>query len=382
MLALSSAHALQTGWELVPVTEDLKQPLAIRFLESSGQAFVAQRTGEVVRIDLGTQETVETVLDIADEVSLSRDGGLLGIEFDSRTKQLFFQYTREPEPGVIETVLERLFLAEEPPLRQPIFAVSQVDGRHNGSDLHFGPDGMLYVALGDGGGRNDPENNGQDVSTVSGAILRIDPYAPDTRGAKACALTNSAAIPDDNPFVATPGACPEIWAYGLRSPWRFSFDRTTLSMYIGDVGQEAYEEIHELPYGISGANLGWRCMEGNADAPGALDCNPPEHVPPILSLAHQNQPCDSIIGGYRYRGRMAFLWGVYVFGDFCTGQIYTATRYPDGWQLSNIIPLELPPFSLVSFGENADGDLFVVDINGTVFLLTNSEALFSNGFEP
>lgn len=368
------------SWFLEPVVEDLEQPLAMRFSTNSDTAYIAQRQGQIIRVSLESPESSEPILDLSDEVSLIRDGGLLGLELDNATNQLFIQFTRNSASGGLESVLERIDLSTDPPVRHPIFSVPQYDGRHNGTDLHFGHDGMLYIAMGDGGGRDDPMNNGQNPATVTGSILRIDPYAGSNPEVAVCVIGDRAGIPADNPFINTPGSCPEIWAYGLRSPWRFSFDRLTSTMYIGDVGQEAFDEVNQMTPSEAGVNFGWQCREGLNDTSDSTDCDAIDAMGPVLALPHQNAPCDSIVGGYRYRGQIPQLWGLYVFGDFCTGDVVTAAASPT-WSISVDLGIELEPFSLVSFAENADGELFLIDINGAVYRLSNSSFVFYGGFE-
>ncbi|MEM7275425.1 MAG: PQQ-dependent sugar dehydrogenase, partial [Actinomycetota bacterium] len=225
------------------------------------------------------------------------------------------------------------------------------------------PDGFLYWALGDGGSGGDPENNGQDRQTLLGSILRIDPAA--TTGEAAY------AVPADNPFVDDPDARDEIWTWGLRNPWRFSFDAETGDLWIADVGQNALEEITLLRQGEDragrGANLGWRIMEGDQLFDG--DEPPPGHVPPVFTYDHSNGRC-SITGGYTYRGDLnRALDGVYLFADFCTGEVFGLEAFADGRiSVANLL-LGRTPEQVIGFGEDADGELYLLEANGRVSLI-------------
>src|SRR5262249_49835320 len=227
----------------------------------------------------------------------------------------------------------------------------------NGGMLAFGPDGYLYVGLGDGGSAGDPWGNAQNRSVLLGKLLRLkvdgdEPYT----------------IPADNPWPhGEDQARPEIWAYGLRNPWRFSFDRATGDLYIADVGQNAYEEIDFQPAGSTGGqNYGWNIREA-AHCFQADSCQTSGLVEPISEYAH-DQGC-SIIGGYVYRGA-AFpaLQGLYIFGDYCSGRIWSLSRNTAGqWQQRKLLDSRL---SISSFGEDAAGELYVVDLGGAIYRVT------------
>jgi hypothetical protein len=232
-----------------------------------------------------------------------------------------------------------------------LLAVDQPYANHNGGGLRFGPDGYLYIGLGDGGSGGDPENRSQDLGTLLGKMLRIDvdhgsPYA----------------IPPSNPFLAWPGARPEIWAYGLRNPWRFSFDRLTGDLFIGDVGQNAWEEIDvQLAASGGGQNYGWRRMEGPACYNPSTGCNDGSLVLPILYYPH-SAGC-SVTAGFRYRGaRSPALNGLYLYGDYCTGRIWEG--WPTGgggWASAQVVDT---PYTISTFGEDAAGDLYLADYAG------------------
>lgn len=309
-------------------------------------------------------------LDIGDKVNASGlERGLLGLAFHPNyavNGHFYVNYTAPSGSSGSKTVIERYTLSQHPDRADGdsavvILEIEQPDAIHNGGMMAFGPDGYLYVATGDGGPGNDPENRAQSLDTLLGKILRIDvdsdfPYA----------------IPEDNPFVGVAGARDEIWAYGLRNPWRFSFDRMTGDMYIGDVGERAREEINFEPFSSPGGNnYGWRVREGSICRPGQDACELPDAVEPIYE--YEKLITASVTGGYVYRGTAIPEWeGHYFFGDFTNGKIWSfrfdgaeVTDFSD-WSGPLRAPVLLPSYS--SFGEDADGELYVVDyLSGGVY---------------
>jgi glucose/arabinose dehydrogenase len=229
---------------------------------------------------------------------------------------------------------------------------------HNAGLLLFGPDGDLYVGVGDGGAKAEPRGNSQKLDTLLGKILRLD---VDREGDG-----RAYAIPADNPFAAQPGARPEIWAYGLRNPWRFSFDRATGDLYVADVGLWMAEEIDVQPAGDRGGeNYGWNVMEGDiCRAPGDDgDCATDGFTPPVFAYHHG--PECAVIGGYVYRGEaVPALNGWYLFGDLCSGRIKGLSRSDGGWAAFN---LTKTPLAITSFGEDAAGELYVTDLDGGLY---------------
>lgn len=243
----------------------------------------------------------------------------------------------------------------DPESAQPVLSVADPYPNHNGGLLLFGHDGMLYVGLGDGGSGGDPEGNGQNRAALLGKILRID-------------VANSSAdepyaIPPDNPFVGEAGTRPEIWAYGLRNPWRFSFDRATGDLFIGDVGQGDLEEVDFLAAGQGGANFGWDVMEGS-QCFSEDDCSTEGLIAPIAEYDHEFG-C-SVTGGYVYRGPSApALSGVYLFADYCSGNLWGLGRDASGeWTMSEPIETGL---TVSSFGEDAAGEIYVTDLKGGLY---------------
>jgi glucose/arabinose dehydrogenase len=238
--------------------------------------------------------------------------------------------------------------------------VSQPFPNHNGGDIEFGPDGFLYVALGDGGSGGDPEGNGQDTSALLGKVLRLDP-TPDEGGY---------AIPPDNPFADGEGGAPEVWLYGVRNPWRFTFDSATGDLWVADVGQDAFEEINLLlaTGGFDagkGDNLGWNEMEATHSFEGGD--NPPGAVLPIFEYG-RDDGC-SITGGYLYRGEdIPGLSGVYLFADYCSPGIRGLQM--DGGTVIDERTWDLPVEQLQSFGQGDDGEVYLLLASGPVLKLT------------
>jgi len=233
--------------------------------------------------------------------------------------------------------------------------IAQPYSNHNGGDLAFGPDGYLYIGSGDGGSANDPQNNAQDLQSLLGKMLRIDVRAADPVGGRPY------AIPPSNPLAGRADARPEIWAYGLRNPWRFAFDRATGDLYIADVGQNTIEEVNFQPADSPGGeNYGWRPLEGTR--PTELDPVPDGTTPPVAEYTHAEGGC-SVTGGYVYRGgALPALVGRYFFGDYCSGTIWVLTRDAAGvWQRE---VFGQAGFQISAFGEDEAGELYVLSHRG------------------
>ena len=236
--------------------------------------------------------------------------------------------------------------------------VNQPFDNHNGGQLAFGPDGFLYIGLGDGGSEGDPQGNGQNLQTLLGKILRIDVDG-------AFAPGKQYAIPADNPFTP-PSGLPEIWAYGLRNPWRFSFDRVTGKLFAGDVGQDSSEEVDII---TKAGNFGWNKMEASHCYPPGSSCSTAGLILPIMEYAHNANGGEAIIGGFVYRGSaIAGLAGAHVFGDLSRGHIWAGVQDSSGsWSQTLVLNHNL---TVSSFGQDAAGELYVVDYgNGAVLRL-------------
>lgn len=328
---------------------------------ATGDLYLAERAGQVVHVDPATGD-LTTIVDISADVTDGRESGLLGIAFSPDGDRLYLSYS---DLDNVTTTVEFPFVDGEvdPAGQRMVFRQEQPFGNHNGGNIAFGPDGYLYIGLGDGGSGGDPLGSGQDLSTTLGAILRIDPLAD-------CASTDCVdgayAIPADNPFVGGEGV-PEIWAFGVRNPWRFSFDTDTGDLWVGDVGQNSVEEVTFLPSPDAGrgANLGWALMEANAPFRGGSA--PPDHVGPIVEYANDGTNC-SVTGGFVYRGEgIPFLDGVYLYGDYCAGNVLGVRQ--SGGEVAEELDLGLNAGEnqLASFGQDADGEVYVLTLGGTLY---------------
>jgi glucose/arabinose dehydrogenase len=335
----------------------LKQPLAIAVRPDDPALYVAEKVGRVVAVEDGAEP--RTVLNLVGQVSLGTEQGLLGLAFSPNGRFLYVNFTdTNGDTRVTEFAFDQD--GADPASRRNVLFVAQPFSNHNGGALAFGPDGYLYVALGDGGGGGDPFSNGQSLSTPLGKILRISPRP--SRG-------RPYGIPPDNPFVDTPDARPEIWDYGLRNPWRFSFDRETGDLWIGDVGQSTVEEVDVDPSGSGGGlNYGWNLFEGSQ--PFAGD-NRAGLTMPIYEYPSAEANC-SVTGGYVYRGSaIPDLVGAYVFGDYCRGSLEAFV--PRQGRATGHRFLGPHVDGLASFGEDAAGELYVCSLAGQVFRLVPGE---------
>ncbi|MFF1381557.1 PQQ-dependent sugar dehydrogenase [Streptomyces sp. NPDC058308] len=314
-----------------------------------GTVWIAERAG-TVRM-LGKQGLSEPVLDISGETTTDGERGLLGIAFDKKYAHFYISFTNLEGTSTIDEFAVRGGKIQ-PKTRRTVLTQTQPYPNHNGGDIKFGPDGYLYIAFGDGGSGGDPHGNGQNLDTLLGKLLRIDP-----RGGKPY------AIPKDNPFVGDPKAKGEIWAYGLRNPWRFSFDAGTGDLLIGDVGQSAWEEIDWAPAkSRGGENYGWSRMEGTH--PFREGTEPANHVPPVHEYDRTGLGC-SVTGGYVYRGKaIPALRGQYLFSDYCDGTV-RALRMKDG-KVTGVSDLGVNGGEVVSFVQGRGGELYVLDIGGAV----------------
>jgi glucose/arabinose dehydrogenase len=331
----------------------LEQPLGMAVREGDSALYVAQKTGKVVAIRAARTVDKVPVLDLSDEVSLGGEQGLLGLAFAPGGRELYVNYTDTNGDTHVTGFAMRGDRAD-PATRRDILVVEQPYSNHNGGNLVFGPDGFLYVGLGDGGSGGDPHGNGQSLSTLLGKMLRIDPQ-----------LSGEAPfrVPADNPFVGRADARPAIWAYGLRNPWRHSFDRLTGDLWIGDVGQTEWEEVDVQPAGSSGGeNYGWNILEGSHPFFGD---ELPDGVAPIYEYSHAEGGC-TVIGGYVYRGEaIPELSGAYLFGDLCIGEI-EALSVENG-RVTGHRALGPVVENLSSFGEDADGELYAMSLSGGVY---------------
>ncbi len=339
------------------VSEGFEQPVQLTNAgDGSGRLFVVGRHGTIQILD-GESIQQTPFLDIGNLVSTGgSEQGLLGLAFHPgyrNTGRFFVNYTDRDGDTVIA---EYRVSAEDPDRADPeavkiVLTYDQPFRNHNGGMVAFGPDGYLYIGTGDGGSGGDPQGNGQKLSVFLGKMLRIDVDSDDPY-----------AVPPDNPFVGESDALPEIWAYGLRNPWRYSFDRETGDLYIADVGQNRIEEVSFQPVGSRGGeNYGWNITEGSRCFVPGGNCDKSVLVLPIAEYDHA-EGC-SITGGYVYRGKSeTALWGHYVFADYCSGRIWTSVRSADGgWTTTERLVTGL---SISSFGEDETGEIYFTDLGG------------------
>jgi hypothetical protein len=362
--------------ELVQVVSGLSTTTGITHAgDGSGRLFVVEKPGRIRIVEDGILVGT-SFLDITGIVrDTNFEQGLLGLAFDpdySTNGDFYVYYTRSDSATVIAH-----YNATPPSSNTAsttgtvLWVQPQPQSNHNGGQLAFGPDGHLYAAVGDGGEQGDPNDYAQNPLTWLGKILRIsvdgaDPYT----------------VPGDNPFVGDPNGLDEIWHTGLRNPWRFSFDRLNGDLFIGDVGYGAREEIdHQPASSPGGENWGWRCFEGTLDR-NIGGCGPAgDYDMPILEYTHSGGRC-SVTGGFRYRGASSpGLWGAYLFGDWCTGDVW-AGIYDDVGGTWSTVDLDFPQGlgGLTTFGEDEDGEVYLAS-GGTVYRFQEVGSIFADGFE-
>jgi len=330
-----------------------ESPLGLVVRPGDPALYIVEQAGRIVTAD------GSVVLDIRPEVGAGGERGLLGLAFHPDANLLYVNYTDTAgDTHIVEFGFDAGTRRADPGSRRELLFVTQPYGNHNGGHLSFGPDGHLYAALGDGGSGGDPHNNAQSLDTLLGKLLRIDPTPSGGQ---------PYTVPGDNPFVRRQGARAEIWAYGLRNPWRFSFDRQTGDMWIGDVGQRSREEVDFQPAGPGGANYGWNIFEGSrrfreGDAP-------PDIVGPAYDYARDGGNC-AVTGGFVYRGSaIPRLAGRYVFGDYCRGELLALVD--QGGHFEGV-PTGGHVSELASFGQDHDGELYAVSLEGPVYRLDAS----------
>jgi glucose/arabinose dehydrogenase len=351
----------EATFNLVPiVTQGLQSPLYLTHAgDGSGQLFIVEQPGTIRIIDHGAlQET--PFLDVRDRVwTKGNEQGLLGLAFHPdhrRNGRFFINYNRREDGATVVAEYRRLgrSLQASAAAERILMVVSQPYLNHNGGMVAFGPDGYLYIGRGDGGSRGDPQNRAQNLHEWLGKILRIDvdrgqPYA----------------IPEGNPFAAG-GGRPEVFAFGIRNPWRFSFDRETGMLWLADVGQNKWEEVDLV---VAGGNYGWRIMEGTHCYNPDQGCSPEGLIFPIAEYGHEQGRC-SITGGYVYRGpSIHALRGTYVFGDYCSGELFALSASAN--RRTSTVPRVLmrTGFRISSFGEDEAGEVYVVDHKGGIYRL-------------
>lgn len=393
-------------------------PIAVRnAADGSGRIFIVQRNG-VVRVHKNGALLATPLVSIT--VSTAGERGLLGLAFhpnyDGVAERRFYLSYSSTSSGNPHALVEFQTTVGNPDVadvgtRREVISVPDYANNHNGGDMHFGPDGFLYWSIGDGGDQGDPSGFAQclwkkprDNTPANcapgagtnyyllGKILRIDPTTPTASAtAEMCAATEGQpagySIPPSNPMRASANTCDEIVHYGMRNPWRMSFDRATGDLYVADVGQGSWEETTLVPAGQLGRNLGWRCLEGVAAFP-----NPPcsyvfsdgfetqlaAYLMPFMTYSHANSRC-AISGGVRYRGPITGLTSTYVSGDACTGEIFFSTFNGGTWSpaIGSVSvwnsPIDFGFYDLVGFGEDEAGNLYIPSLaTGAVYVFTSA----------
>jgi len=353
----------QLNLTLVPYTSRVTNPVHITHAEDGSHRLFIVEQGGRIRIIKDQALVGNSFLDITNRVSCCGERGLLGLAFPPQYANKGHFYVNSTDASG-NTVVARYHVTTNPDVADPnseeiILSIAQPFANHNGGHLAFGPDGYLYIGMGDGGSRGDPLNNGQSLNTLLGKILRIDVESG----------TQPYAIPPTNPFVSMPAYRSEIWAFGLRNPWKFSFDRQTGDLYIGDVGQNTYEEINVQSVSSSGGeNYGWKVMEG-VHCYNASSCDQSGLTFPVVEYDH-SQGC-SVTGGVVYRGQQfPRLDSMYLYGDFCSGRIWGLIVL-NGYQGSS--QLLDSPLTISTFGEDEAGEVYVADYgSGTIYRVTDA----------
>jgi glucose/arabinose dehydrogenase len=369
--AVPEADASWPALELQLITAGLERPThAIHAGDGSGRLFVVEKAGRIVIVRDGTLQAAP-FLDISDRVNaLGSEQGLLSVAFppDYASKGYFYVNYTDSDG---DTVVARYRLAgadtpdqADPASEQVLLRVTQPYGNHNGGQIAFGPDGFLYIGMGDGGAAGDPQNYAQRPGELLGSMLRID---VETNPDEATYL-----VPPDNPFVDDPDYAPETWATGVRNPWRFSFDTATGDMYMADVGQNELEEINVQPASGGGENYGWRCFEGTAEFDfSAPPCDDPAFretlTMPVAEYSH-DLGC-SVTGGFVYRGEAyPALQGIYFYADYCSGRVWGMRQAGDTWETAQLLNTD---YRIATFGADEAGRVYILSIgSGELLELT------------
>jgi glucose/arabinose dehydrogenase len=361
-LLLMAPATVRADLAVKTVLTGLNNPVRLVAPVGDERLFVVERTGLIRVFDRdGTERG--TFIDLSSLTRVTNERGLLGLAFPpdyASTGRFYVNYTDDDAGSTTNSIIARYQVSPDPDIADAgsekiLLTLFQPASNHNGGHMEFGPDGMLYVGFGDGGGSGDPSNWAQNDQSLLGKMLRLDVSGPDAY-----------SIPPDNPFTGT-APLDEIWAKGLRNPWCFAFDQITGDLYIADVGQRLWEEIDVQPASSSGGeNYGWRLMEGNACFNPATNCNDGSLVLPVHEYDHGDGRC-SISGGYVYRGSaIPSESGSYFFADWCSGQIWTL-RWSEAGGVTNIrdrtaeLTAEVSLGGITSFGQDGLGELYVIE---------------------
>ncbi|MDQ3191015.1 MAG: PQQ-dependent sugar dehydrogenase [Bacteroidota bacterium] len=362
LFVLSDNTIVKAQINILSLAKGFKEPTSIAHANDS-RLFIVEKVGRIAIIDTNGNVNSNYFLEIESRVKSSGgEQGLLGLAFHpnfSNNGYFYVNYTDNDD----STTVSRFKISGQNPSQADanseivLLKIHQPFTNHNGGEIKFGPDGFLYIATGDGGGAGDPNNNAQNPLTMLGKILRIDVNQGAAYG-----------IPSSNPFVGTSDTLDEIWALGLRNPWRFSFDRLNNDLWIADVGQNAWEEINmHTSQSAGGKNYGWPCYEGDEPFNTSGCAVPSKYVFPIFTYENTGFSGDcSVTGGYMYRGeKYSNLSEHYFYGDYCSGKIWSINNNAGTWQNQYYGEFDL---NISSFGEDAKGELYVADLNqGEIF---------------
>jgi glucose/arabinose dehydrogenase len=409
-LAFSAYASPPPGLMLESIATGLNRPVAVRHAgDGKGRLFVVEQAGEIHIINSQGALLGTVFLDIVNRVQgASNEQGLLGLAFDPAYNDngyFYVNYTYNVSGSTNRTRVSRFSVSEADEdvanenSESIIIEIAQDFSNHNGGDIHFGPDGYLYIGMGDGGGGGDQNNRAQTLSasgseSLLGKVLRIDVHgtADEPPGVEKCGEVQNYKIPFQtdngqiaNPWLGDDDVCDEIWTYGWRNPWRWSFDRSTGDMFVGDVGQGSVEEISwQSASHDGGDNYGWNCKEGSSDFLETCAAEVPL-IDPILEYQHSSANGCSVTGGYVYRGAISAMQGDYIYSDYCNGHIWFADENGGDWSETLWLDTDYRPSA---FGEDEAGELYLVH-HGTAantgavyrFKLDVEESLFADGFE-
>ena len=328
--------------------------------DESGRIFVATRDGIIFYIEKDSNN-ISLFIDIREKIDqeLTGERGLLGFTFDQNyidNGYFYIYYIDFDGNSVISRFKDTKNIESTFNTELKILQVDQPYSNHNGGSILIGPDGYLYIALGDGGSGGDPFLNGQNGNTLLGSILRID--------VSRTSEDNRYQIPNDNPFIDNDNFKDEVWAYGLRNPWRMSFDMKTGKLFVGDVGQDNFEEINIIE---KGGNYGWNIMEGNSCFNNEI-CNKENLIMPIIEYSH-SEGC-SVTGGYVYHGRIESLKNKYIFSDFCSGNIWTIDLSNNEYEKERLLK---GPFQISSLGQDENGEVYILSFDGRIYTFYEKE---------
>jgi len=382
LIAISISHAgggpnLPAGLSFQTLFS-ASSPTTVRHAgDGSNRLFIAEQGGTIKIYD-GSNLLPTNFLNISSKVSCCSERGLLGLDFDPNFSDngYFYVYYTKSSPNSGDSVVERYKVSDNNPnIADPnsgvvLIRIDQPFSNHNGGDIHFGPDGYLYIGMGDGGSGGDPANYAQRKNELLGKMIRID-VNPDIIFKNSVEQDNTCGldqrqyyVPSDNPFVNESNSCSEIWAYGLRNPYRFSFDSLTGDLIMGDVGQNAYEEVnYQAASSPGGENYGWRCREGAHDFNTTQCNNGDTYEEPVIDLPQSVSGSDrcSVMGGYVYRGPInstPSIQGLYIFSDYCKGDMNFANVSGSGtWDYTNLTE---DGFGTTGFGEDEQGNVYQI----------------------